>query len=336
MTAIWSRRSRRRRRYTPKHQASRPAEARSLSSILGVIGGLLFLVALAGVLILQAWPPAAVVRSGSMAPGIDVGDVVVMRSLGGRDPQVGDVVQVTLPASAQRDFSYPASVTHRIVAIEDGMVTTQGDSLPDPDPFTVPVESIKTRVIAVVPFVGRVVAFVTSPLGLLWLGIGAAIFFIAPLHDLRRQPVLAAAPSEEVVEIRETVRELVSAVGAYGDHLRSHTAVVQEMGHASRDLAEVAARLEQVGPPPPALALPAPPPPLPPPALPAVPPPPLPAPPAPVAAAAPRPSGAPPRRPAPPPVGWRELVTFSETRRTFTTARADLRRVLGKGGPPAQ
>jgi hypothetical protein len=186
-------------------------------------------------------------------------------------------------------------------------VSTKGDNLADPDPFTVPASSIKTRVVAVVPFVGRAVAFLTSPLGLLWLGIGAAIFFIAPLHDLRRHPLVVAAPpppapppppADEVIEIRETVRELVSAVGEYGEHLRSHTAVVQEMSHASRDLARVAARLEQVVPEP-VLA-----------------------------------PTEPPPTPAPPP--WRDLLTFKETRRTIATARRDVRRLLGKDDPPAR
>ena len=326
MTTIWSRRPRRRRRYTPKHQASRPRGSRgsrsasassrvsasvSPSSVLTAVGGVVFLAALGGVLFLQAWPPLAVVRSGSMAPAIDVGDVVVMRSLGGRAPQVGDVVQVTVPAKAQRDFSYPPSVTHRIIEIDDGIVRTKGDGLADADPFTVSSSSIRTRVILVVPYVGRAAAFATSPLGLLWLGIGAALFFLAPLHDLRRQPLVVVPPPlppavpptvaplpavDEIVEMRETVRDLVSAVGHYGEHLRSHTAVVEEMSHASRDLAKVAASLEQV-----------------------------------VNAPPPAPPPAPPAPPHPPASAWRGLVTLRETRNTLATVSGDLRRVLRRG-----
>ena len=235
----------RRRRYTPKHQASRPAPRRSPSSLLTVLAGLLLLVVLGGTLFLGAWPPAAVVRSDSMAPEMEVGDVVIMRSLGGRAPRVGDVVEVPVPAAAQRDLSYPPRVAHRVVAVRDGILTTRGDAFEEADPFTVPAATAKTRVVAVVPYAGRAVAFLTSPLGLLWLGIGAAIFFIAPLHDLRRQP---AAPADDLVEIRTTVHQLASAVGEYGFHLRSHTAVVQDMSAASRDLATVAARLEEVVP----------------------------------------------------------------------------------------
>ena len=307
----------RRRRYTPKHQATRPTrtkERRALASLLSLLGGLLFLLVLGGVLFLQAWPPAAVVRSDSMAPGIEVGDIVIMRSLGGRAPRVGDIVEVNVPARAQREFSYPPRVTHRIVSIEDDMLTIKGDAFDEPDPFTVPAASVKTEVVAVLPFAGRAVAFLTSPLGLMWLGIGAAIFFIAPLHDLRRQPAVAPA-SEDLGAIRSTVDQLVFAVGEYGQHLRSHTAVVQDMSVASRDLATVAARLEEAIPPP------APEPPSPPPAPP-TPDPPTPDPPTPELPAVVTITV---------PAAVFDLLTFGETRRTVRRLLGS--RFGGRGGP---
>jgi hypothetical protein len=137
-----------------------------------------------------------------MAPSIGTGDMVVFKRLHGV-PRVGDVVAVTVPDEARTRYGYPAEVVHRVVRVSpSGALTTKGDAKAHPDPFSVPASSIKTKVVFTVPAAGRVVAFLMSPLGLLWLAGGAAMLFALPLIERRQeseqaeQQTLAAVHAE--------------------------------------------------------------------------------------------------------------------------------------------
>jgi signal peptidase I len=61
----------------------------------------------------------AVVEGASMEPGLQQGDLVLIR--GGREPGVGDVVLYRDPALGVR-------VLHRVVRVEDGRLVVQGDA----------------------------------------------------------------------------------------------------------------------------------------------------------------------------------------------------------------
>src|SRR6478735_8462990 len=95
--------------------------------------------------------PLATVMSASMAPTIDTGDIVVLKHL--RAPaQAGDVVKVTVPDEARTRYGYPPVVIHRVVRIgADGRVTTKGDARKEPDPFTVPRDTLTEKVVTHVP-----------------------------------------------------------------------------------------------------------------------------------------------------------------------------------------
>jgi hypothetical protein len=121
-----------------------------------------------------------------MAPTIDIGDVVLVKRLD-RPARVGDIVSVPVPDEARTRYGYPPVVIHRIVSIgRDGAVSTKGDAHSEPDPFTVPSTSLTTRVVATVPAAGRVVAFLGSTLGLLWLIGGGALLLGLPLLERYR------------------------------------------------------------------------------------------------------------------------------------------------------
>lgn len=171
---------------------------------------------------LGCWPPVATVMSGSMTPTIKTGDVVVFKKLN-RAAGVGDIVKVDVPDEARSRYGYPPVVIHRIVRLNrDGTVTTKGDARPTPDPFTVPRKAINTRVLFHIPAAGRVFAFLTSPLGLLWIVGGVAMFFVLPLFERRaeeaeaEQEALAAMHAElakisgELARLREEPAEAES------------------------------------------------------------------------------------------------------------------------------
>lgn len=105
-----------------------------------------------------------VVETGSMAPHIDPGDVVVLDDLPDDRPvPVGGVVQFTSPAAAQPD-GVARPVLHRIVTDhEDGTYATAGDANADVDSTPLVREQITGQARLLVPFIG---------LPALWLGGG--------------------------------------------------------------------------------------------------------------------------------------------------------------------
>ena len=144
-------------------------------------------VAFAGLAFLRVWPPLATVMSASMAPTINTGDMVVLQRLD-RPARVGDIVVVNVPDDARSRYGYPPVVIHRIVRIAgDGTVSTKGDARKEPDPFTVPRRALSAHVIGHIPGGGRVLAFLTSTLGLLWLGGGAVLLIGLPMLERTRE-----------------------------------------------------------------------------------------------------------------------------------------------------
>jgi signal peptidase I len=234
---------------------------------VAVVGGLV-----GSVLYLRTFPPAATVMSSSMEPAIDVGDVVILRSLRG-PPEIGDVVSFDVGQEAQDKADYPPTVIHRVVEVdlEAETVRTQGDSMSNPDPFTVPFSAIHGEVVLTIPLAGRLLGFFASPFGLLWIGIGLLLLVVLPFYDLHRErteleevevvaleaieakidererhlivPEVVVLPDDGDDDVKETLRALVDAVGEYGEHLRSHTEILKAMSEASRDLAAVVADL---------------------------------------------------------------------------------------------
>jgi signal peptidase I len=144
-------------------------------------------VVFAGLAFLRVWPPLATVMSASMSPTINTGDMVVLQKLD-RAARIGDIVVVNVPDEARTRYGYPPVVIHRVVRITaDGTVTTKGDARKEPDPFTVPRRALSAHVIAHIPAGGRIMAFLTSPLGLLWLAGGAVMLLGMPLLERRRE-----------------------------------------------------------------------------------------------------------------------------------------------------
>jgi signal peptidase I len=143
-------------------------------------------VVLGGIGYLRVWPPLATVMSASMAPTINTGDMVLLKRLDA-PAQIGDITVITVPDEVRSRYGYPPVVIHRVMRIApDGTVTTKGDARKEPDPFTIPRSALTTKVVGTVPAAGRVIAFLSSGLGLLWLAGGAALFLGMPLLDRYR------------------------------------------------------------------------------------------------------------------------------------------------------
>jgi signal peptidase I len=221
-------------------ERSRPGLLRRIG--VGRLALAVLLVAVAGGLgYLRAWPPVATVMSGSMSPTIETGDVVVMKRIDGA-PQVGDVVAVDVPEDARSRYGYPPQVIHRVVRIGPGArLTTKGDARRQNDPFTVPSRSVHAKVVATLPAAGRALAFLTSTLGLVWLGLGALLLIVMPLFDRQRE--LQEREQDGIEELGSDVQvvleEVVRLRAAVDAEARARAAV-------ERTLRELSAAAEAI------------------------------------------------------------------------------------------
>jgi signal peptidase len=157
-------------RWTRLLHAGRQA-ALTTGAVVGVACLLLTVLAL----LLDARP--LVFRSDSMSPTIGTGSLAVARRVDADSLRVGQVVSVPT-ASGER-------VTHRIKAVQHegprAVLVLQGDAnrAPDPEPYVV---DHADRVLFSVPWVGYAVGWLTRPVGLLLLGLYAAVLLSVVLR----------------------------------------------------------------------------------------------------------------------------------------------------------
>lgn len=119
------------------------------------------------------------VRSGSMAPAIPQGALVLDRPVSAADLRVGDVVTYGLNVDGRRLL-----VTHRIVSIDRSvspeLLTVRGDANRVADASRVPVTAVHGRVWLTIPWLGglgqRIVAVRWLLLSFLASGIGAYLW----------------------------------------------------------------------------------------------------------------------------------------------------------------
>jgi signal peptidase len=97
---------------------------------------------------------ARVVLTGSMAPEIKAGDVVLIKPQNGKEPTIGDVVTYT---ARRFDGTPVGSFTHRVVGGNSikGYVL-KGDANLNPDLQKVKVSDIVGTAIFIIPFIGKI------------------------------------------------------------------------------------------------------------------------------------------------------------------------------------
>lgn len=102
-----------------------------------------------------------VVESGSMSPTINVNSVIVVKEVTPQDIKEKDIV-------TYRGHSGESTVTHRVVEVKDGgeAFVTKGDANEIPDPMPVEASRLIGKVVLVIPYMGRVFGFLSTPFGL--------------------------------------------------------------------------------------------------------------------------------------------------------------------------
>ena len=132
-----------------------------------------------------------VVLSGSMAPAISAGDVIVTTGVDAGEIEQGDVITFRAPGEQ-------IPTTHRVVdVVDDGEYTafhTKGDANEDPDPQPVPADEVLGEVILVIPYIGRVILFASTAEGMiLFLGVPFGLLILTEAWSLATN---GATPSE--------------------------------------------------------------------------------------------------------------------------------------------
>ena len=99
-----------------------------------------------------------IVRSGSMEPAINVGDVVIAGPLGSGGIKPGAIVTYAIGKTL---------ITHRVLSIDGNTLITKGDANENPDPIPVQFSQVKSRYLFRIPYIGYVAGFVRTRPG--WL-----------------------------------------------------------------------------------------------------------------------------------------------------------------------
>lgn len=124
-------------------------------------------------------------RSGSMAPVLNTGDMVVTCPVSPEAVEVGDII--IFRSVDKRDNM----ISHRVVGIEMNSplsFRTKGDANENPDPFVVPAANLVGELAFHAPLLGYGVLFLQTPLGLMAsLVIPGVVIIAACLKSLRSE-----------------------------------------------------------------------------------------------------------------------------------------------------
>jgi len=118
---------------------------------------------------------ASVVLSGSMSPALEVNDLVFVQEK--EQYEVGDIVVYQ---------SGQSLIVHRIIALEDNMITTQGDANNVADE-PVNINTVKGAVVSRVPFFGAIINVLKHPVAGILLIVGAVVLMECSFQTEKRK-----------------------------------------------------------------------------------------------------------------------------------------------------
>jgi len=99
------------------------------------------------------------VRSESMKPAVNMGDLIITGPLNG--PINGEVKPGTIVT-----YEYSKElITHRVQSIDGTALVTQGDAVEDPDSWPVTMSDVRGVYLFRIPYVGYVTSFVQTKSG---------------------------------------------------------------------------------------------------------------------------------------------------------------------------
>lgn len=136
-----------------------------------------------------------VVLTSSMSPTINAGDAVLVSDVDPSEIQRGDIISFEPESGPLADRDKP--ITHRVKAIEtdsgERRFVTKGDANDAPDGPPVRGRNVIGEVVFTIPYLGHLVAFAGSNLGILLLIVVPALLLV--VTELRE--LLTATETEE-------------------------------------------------------------------------------------------------------------------------------------------
>lgn len=137
-----------------------------------IMAGLSALIILAGVLCSLLNYEPAIVMSGSMEPTYHTGSVVLVDKDKKSDVRVGDAI------AFDNGGTY---ITHRIINIcKEGFIT-KGDANESEDPWIVPADDVRGKVVFSIPIIGYLMKLAAGTTGIILI---ASVVFLMGLSSL--------------------------------------------------------------------------------------------------------------------------------------------------------
>ncbi|WP_161827314.1 signal peptidase I [Brevibacillus choshinensis] len=113
------------------------------------------------------------VLTGSMAPTIDAGDMVIVTRYTGKVPQTGDIV------TYWKDDQSRSLITHRVVSrLENGYLQTKGDANHEADGGWTDPNRLVGQVVYTIPFAASLQQLLKEPLTMFFILIGFLLFVV--------------------------------------------------------------------------------------------------------------------------------------------------------------
>jgi len=149
------------------------------------------------------------VRSESMKPAINMGDMVVIGPLS--EPLNGQVKPGMIVTYEQSK----ALVTHRVLSVDGATLVTKGDAMEDPDPRPVTMSQVSGIYLFKIPYIGYLSSFMRTKLGWFLVVIFPAMLLVSFLvKDIVREALRGEPETEpEKVSYGTQRRESVKVSG---------------------------------------------------------------------------------------------------------------------------
>lgn len=110
-----------------------------------------------------------IVKSESMKPTFNMGDVIVLRTYEDGEIEPGQIIAFDVQGN---------TVTHRAVAVDGGVITTRGDAVEDVDPWGLNSANVRGTYVFKIPYLGYIAKFFRSKAGAMLLIAAASLFLI--------------------------------------------------------------------------------------------------------------------------------------------------------------
>jgi signal peptidase len=119
-----------------------------------------------------------IVRSESMKPAIQMGDLIVLKSYRkGEELEIGQVISFDVSGT---------SITHRLVGIEGLRLVTKGDAVKNPDTWPISADHVKGTYLFRVPYLGYAASFLKGRGGaVLLMGLAAVLLGLVVFQFVR-------------------------------------------------------------------------------------------------------------------------------------------------------